>query len=385
MSMLRRWRQRLHEVLEAGHSEDQLSRLVDFCIILLILLNVFAFTLQTVDSINQVYGKYLERFNVFSVIIFTIEYLCRLWVCIEIPPLRHLSHLKARLKFMRSPLLLIDLIAILPFYLGIFINLDLRVLRAFRLVRFFKLARYSPALQTLGRVFSGERKALLGALIIMIALLLTASTIMYFLERNVQPDVFSSVPAAAWWAVATLTTVGYGDIIPATVVGKLFGGLMMIFGLGMFALPIGIVATGFTREINRREFVVTWSMVAKVPLFSHLDARSIAQLMSGLQSQTFPAGSIILHQSEIVNAIYFIATGEVRLDTGTEVLQLSEGDYFGDTTLDEIDNHDRFTATAVSSCDLLVLERHDFNKLLRRNLALKEQIKIAVKKRQNSD
>ncbi len=385
MSLQRQMRKRLHQILETGNSEDPLSLLVDYCIVTLIILNVLAFSLQTVQSVNQVYGTYFELFNKFSILVFTIEYLCRMWVCVEILPLRHYSPLKARLKFMLYPLSIIDLLAVLPFYLGMFFNLDLRVLRAFRLVRLLKLARYSPALQTLGRVISGERNALFGALIIMLSLLLASSTIMYFLERNTQPDVFSSVPASAWWAVATLTTVGFGDVVPVTAVGKIFGGLMMLFGLGMFALPIGIVATGFTREINRREFVVTWSMVAKVPLFAHLDARSIAQLMSGLQSHIFPAGSIIVHQSEIVDAIYFIASGEVRMDMGKEVLHLSEGDYFGDTTPDDIEYDQRFRATAVSSCNVLVLERHDFNKLLKKSLALREQIKNAARRRQYSE
>ena len=123
------------------------------------------------------------------------------------------------------------------------------------------------------------------------------------------------MPAAAWWAVATLTTVGYGDVTPATELGKLFGGLMMIFGLGMFAIPIGIMATGFAQEINRREFVVTWSMVAKVPVFERLKAGTIANVMGVLSSQTLPAKGIIIRESDHVDAMYFVTAGEVDVLT----------------------------------------------------------------------
>ena len=373
-----RIRRRLLEIVEAGHSGDRASLYFDSFVITLIILNVLAFALQTVETFNARYGTFLEWFNIVSVLIFTVEYLTRLWVCVELPPLRHLRPSIARLKFMFRPLLLVDLLAILPFYLSFFLNIDLRVLRAFRLVRFFKIARYSPALQTVARILASERKALFGALIIMVSLLLTASTLMYFIERDVQPEAFGSLPAAAWWAVATLTTVGYGDIVPVTILGKIVGGLMMIFGLGMFALPIGIFATGFTREINRREFVVTWSMVAKVPLFSKLDARAIANLMSGLQSVSFPAGAQILSVNESVDAIYFIASGEVSIHQNDRQETLFAGDFFGDATLYDRHQQDPIEATAISSCDLLMLERHDFDRLMRTNPALQQQIEIAI-------
>ena len=230
--------------------------------------------------------------------------------------------------------MIVDFLAIAPFYLSMFFQIDLRVLRVFRLVRFLKLARYSPALQTLGKVVVNERHALSGAAIVMCGLLLFASTVMYFLERHVQPEVFGSVPAAAWWAVATLTTVGYGDVTPATDLGKFFGGLMMIFGLGMFALPIGIMATGFAQEINRREFVVTWSMVAKLPVFERLKAGTIATVMGVLKSQTFPAGGIVIREGEHVDAMYFVTAGEVDVFTKEgEHLMLEQGHSFGEAAL----------------------------------------------------
>ena len=243
-------------------------------------------------------------------------------------------------------------------------------------MRFLKLARYSPALQTLGKVVVNERHALGGAAIVMCALLLFASTVMYFLERHVQPEVFGSVPAAAWWAVATLTTVGYGDVTPVTELGKMFGGLMMIFGLGMFALPIGIMATGFAQEINRREFVVTWSMVAKVPVFERLKAGTIANVMGVLKSQTFPANGIIIRDSDHVDAMYFVTAGEVDvLNTEGEHVVLEQGHSFGEAALFGEDFSHVVSATAVTRCDLLVLERHDFEQLRHRDPDLEGELR----------
>lgn len=371
-------RVRLHDILEAGHSDDRTSRLIDTFLVLLIVTNVTAFAVETVDWVAVSYGPQLELFNTISVLIFTIEYVLRLWVCVELPLLSNDPPWLARLKFARRPLLVIDLLAILPFYLAFLFGADLRILRVLRLLRFFKIARYSPALQTLGRVFANEKRALLGALIVMLSMLLFSSSIIYFIEREAQPEVFSSIPAAAWWALATLTTVGYGDIVPVTFLGRVFGGIVMIFGLGMFALPVGIIATGFGQEVNRREFVVTWSMIAKVPLFAKLDAASITKLVATLQSQSYSAGSVILREVDEVDAIYFLAAGEVRLEHLGEVETIQPGDFFGDATLDEKDSYEAVNATAISKCAVLELARGDFENLMKNNASLRDQIEEAI-------
>jgi voltage-gated potassium channel len=150
--------------------------------------------------------------------------------------------------------MLIDLFAVLPWYLQPFLPVDLRVLRVLRLFRLLKLVRYSPALQTLGRVIADEYSALLGALLVILVLLLFASTAIYFLENEAQPDKFGSIPAAAWWAMATLTTVGYGDVFPETAIGRVAASIVAITGIGIVAMPTGILASAFTDEIrDRRE------------------------------------------------------------------------------------------------------------------------------------
>jgi len=237
-------------------------------------------------------------------------------------------------------MMIIDVLAILPWYLHQIVPMDLRVLRVLRLFRLLKLARYSPALQTLKRVVVHEYRALLGALVVMMVLLLFASTFIYFLERDAQPDKFGSIPAAAWWALATLTTVGYGDVVPITPLGKMLGGVVMLVGLGMFALPIAILATGFSQESSRHEFVVTWSMVARVPLFSTMDVAEVAEITKLLYTRNVAAGATIVHAGEGGGAMFLIGSGEAVATVGPgRHVTLHEGDFFGEMALLERRRH----------------------------------------------
>jgi voltage-gated potassium channel len=264
VTVWRSWRLKVHDILEVGGDAHPAGRIVNGFLVALIIANGIAFTAETVDSVYARWGPQLDAFNTFSVMVFTVEYVLRLWSSVEIPLLHHLPHWRARLKFAMRPMMIIDLLAILPWYIHAVVPIDLRVLRMLRLFRLLKLVRYSPALQTLKRVVAHEWRALLGALLSMMILLLFAATMIYFLERDAQPQNFGSIPASAWWALETLTTVGYGDVTPITALGKVFGGIVMLFGLCMFALPVAIIATGFSQESARHEFVVTWSMVARV-------------------------------------------------------------------------------------------------------------------------
>ncbi len=223
----RDWRVKVHDILEVGGEDQPIGRVVNVFLITLIIANGVAFAAETVPSLYARYGPEFEAFNTFSVMMFTVEYVLRVWSSVEIPLLHSLPHWRARLKFMARPMMIIDLLAFLPWYLYLFVPFDLRalrVLRLFRLFRLLKLLRYSPALQTLQRVLANEYRALLGALLVMMMLLLFASSIVYFLERDAQPDKFGSIPAAAWWGLATLTTIGYGDIVPITPLGRILGG-----------------------------------------------------------------------------------------------------------------------------------------------------------------
>ena len=240
--------------------------------------------------------------------------------------------------------------------------------------------RYSPALVALGRVFANERRALLGALLVMFALLLFASSGMYFIERHVQPEVFGSIPSAAWWAIATLTTVGFGDVVPVTAFGKVFGGLIMIFGLGMFALPIGIIATGFSHEANRREFVITWGMVARVPVFSQLEAAVVARIGALLYSRHYAAGELIMRVGDEADAMYFIASGEVAVEADEGQVRLGEGDFFGEMAL-LYRRQREHNVSAITKCRVLVLDKEDLEQLCHREPELLSHIRSIAEAR----
>ncbi|MFH1616153.1 MAG: ion transporter [Planctomycetota bacterium] len=244
-------RKRTYEVLAVGRPSDTLSRGFDVFIITLIGLNVIALVLESVDSIYNLMPLLFRRFEYVSVAIFSIEYILRIWSCVENPA--YTKPLTGRLRFSVTPLALIDLLAILPFYLPV-IGLDLRFLRAVRMMRIFRVAkigRYSQSLQLLRRVLAQKKEQLVCSVFILLLLLVIASCMMYFVENRAQPDNFSSIPATMWWAVATLTTVGYGDIYPITQVGKLIASVIAILGIGMFALPTGILGSGFVEELDR--------------------------------------------------------------------------------------------------------------------------------------
>ncbi len=249
--MLHRTKERTYEILDKAQSGDWTSRSIDLLIMGLIVLNVVAVILDTVETISVSHRRLFEWFDAFSVGVFTIEYLMRLWSCTT--DKEYTRPIRGRLRYFRTPLALVDLIAILPFYLPLVTAVDLRVLRAMRLLRLFKLGRYSTSLQTLGNVLRKHSGELLVTLFVLLIMLVIASTLMYFAEHHAQPEAFSSIPSAMWWGIVTLTTVGYGDTYPVTSVGKVLGAVIALLGIGMFALPAGILGSGFAEEIDRRK------------------------------------------------------------------------------------------------------------------------------------
>lgn len=230
-----------------------LSKTFDIFIITLIVANVTALIIETVDDIYIPYKYYFRLFDTISLYIFTVEYILRLWVINNNPKYKH--PILGRLKYIFSFSALIDLGAILPFYLPKEVMLDgrvLRIVRILRIFRVFKFNRYSSSAELIGNVFKERKVDLLFSFGVAMMLLLMVSSLMYFVEHEAQPDQFSSIPATLWWGIATLTTVGYGDVYPITALGKLLGGIMAVLGIGVFALPAGILANGFGEEIRKR-------------------------------------------------------------------------------------------------------------------------------------
>jgi voltage-gated potassium channel len=232
--------------------ESHWDKIINIFIIVLIILNVTAVMLETVPSIDKPLKKFFKDFDLFSVIIFTIEYILRVWSSNHDPKYKHSIH--GRLRYMLSPAALIDLLAILPFYIHVFVGLDLRVLRILRLMRFFRLFRltaYTRATKMVTNVFKSRFSELMLAFILTAFLIVIASCLVYFVEHNAQPDKFTSIPDTIYWAVVTLTTVGYGDMFPITVMGKLFTVIILLAGIALLALPAGIITSGFLEEMRK--------------------------------------------------------------------------------------------------------------------------------------
>jgi voltage-gated potassium channel len=249
-----RIRRRTLDMLEEAKPGDKISRAFDWLLVLLILLNVLAEILDTVESTSQRWSRVLEGFETFSVLVFSVEYVLRVWSCTADP--RYSRPVAGRLRFMVTPLAIVDLLAVLPSYLhtaGAANFLALRSVRLFRLIRLLKLARYSESLRTMARVLRRKRDELVATLLAAAVILVIASALIYSAEHEAQPDKFSSIPESMYWALATLTNVGYGNICPVTVAGKAIAASVALLGIGMVALPAGILGSGFIEEVQKRK------------------------------------------------------------------------------------------------------------------------------------
>lgn len=241
------------DILEGGQSGHRAGRIADGFLVVLIVLNVTAIVLESVKSLHDAWGPVFRGFEIFSVIVFTLEYVLRVWTAdLKYPALK--SGLKARLKYMLTPMALIDLLAVLPFYLPFVVRLDLRflrILRLTRLLRLLKIQRYSKSLKLITQVVREKKEELIVTMFVTFILLVFASTLMFYMESEVQPDKFPNIIGTFWWAIATLTTIGYGDIYPVTGWGRVLSGLIAILGIGLVALPTGILGSGFIEKLNK--------------------------------------------------------------------------------------------------------------------------------------
>jgi voltage-gated potassium channel len=378
-------RRKVFAVIEVGRGDDRESKVFDAFIITLIILNIIAFMLETVQSVKAEWGTWLDLFEKVSVAIFTLEYVARLWTAVEVPFLSKMTPWQARLRFARRPYLLIDLLAVLPFYLSFLIPIDARALRVLRLLRFFKLSRYSPAMHTLVRVFSNERRSLAGAGLLLTAAVLIASTGMYYLEHDAQPDKFSSVPESMYWAITTLTTVGYGDVSPITGWGKVWAGFTMVMGLCILALPVAIISTGFAQEVGRRDFVVTWAMMSRIPLLAELDTTEVAAIMPMLHANNLPPHAEVIQANAPGDAMFFLAAGTVVLDANGRKAHYETGDFFGAVAmLDGGTNPGTFSTT--TRARVLKLYREDFHRIEQINPAIGAHVRrVAAERRRQRE
>ena len=266
-------------ILEPATLGDRTSRIWDISLFSLVVLNLIAVALESVPTFQRNYGNWLYNFELFSVIVFSFEYIARVW---SAPAKREIdlanSPLKARLRYIFSFYGLIDLVAILPFYIQAFFpGLDLRVLRALRLLRILKLNHYNSALDDLFGAIVEEKKSFMTTLYIFSVAFVLSSSLIYYAEHKVQPEAFRSIPDAMYWSIITLTTVGYGDVSPITVFGKSIAAITAIFGVVVVALLTGIVANAFNAQMERRKIIFE-DQVREALLDGVLDSDEVASL-----------------------------------------------------------------------------------------------------------
>jgi voltage-gated potassium channel len=366
-------RQVLHTVLEEGALATLASRVVNGILILLILANVAAAIMESVPDLAQRYATLFIAIELGSLIVFTVEYLLRLWIAGAHDMKAGVSPLRAPLSYALSFNGIVDLLAVLPFWLALFFSFDLRIILVFRIFRFLKLARYSLGVRSLLDALYVERWPLFGCLVIFLGTAVLAASLMYLAERETQPDKFGTIPLAMWWAVSTLGTTGYGDVVPITAIGKIINAATIMCALVMIALPVGLVATAFSQEIHRRDFMVTWGMVARVPLFAGLSASEIDSVMRLLSSQTFQPGDCIVRRGEEATSMFFIASGEVEIEMENQRERLGPGHFFGEVAvLRRARRSANITATKRSN--LLVLDASDLHALMQRDERIAQRI-----------
>jgi voltage-gated potassium channel len=374
-----RLRRRVHFVLDSGVS-DRAARLAHGVLITLVISSVVCVVLETVPELEARYRLWFEAVEFVALVGFTIEYALRLWSAPESTPYFGMSPWRARLAYSTTIFAIVDLATIMPFYLQLFLPGDLRVLLLLRLARFFKLARYSPGMRSLVAALQAEHKALGATAVIILGVVLVMASAMHIAEHAAQPDKFGSIPLSMWWAVVTITTVGYGDVVPITLAGRFIASFAAFMGFLLLALPVGIVATAFAEEIHRREFVVTWSMIARVPLFATLDASEIAEIMRYLRAQTVPPHTIVVRRGEQARSMYFIATGEVEIELPDDPVRLGEGQFFGEIA---VLRQTRRTATVRTTqpSKLLALDAGDLHTLMARNPEISHRIEQVISSR----
>jgi voltage-gated potassium channel len=294
--------------------------------------------------------------------------------------LRHAARSQRAWAYALSGRGLVDAAGAVAVPLAIVCGVDPRTAWLLSIVWALKVVPGIPGLRQLRRVLVQESGPLLSVLVIFLMVVFLASVAEYFLEHDVQPATFGSVPAALWWAVVTLTTTGYGDAVPITLLGRLVAALVMISGLGVFGLWTGILATGFAAETRRDNFLKTWESVSKVPFFAALGPAAIADVTHMLRTMDLPPRTMIIRKGQTGDCMYFIAAGEVEVDLPGKKVALSEGAFFGEMAL--LGNNLRganVTTTRLSK--LLVLDLVDFRLLMARHPDLAETIDVEAKRR----
>ncbi|MDX2101372.1 MAG: cyclic nucleotide-gated ion channel [Alphaproteobacteria bacterium] len=370
------------QMLECPRERGLTRRCIDALLIVLVIGNALAVVFGSDDDIHARYAPVFDWFEWASLAVFSLELGVRIWACVESPDRRGQSAWRQRLEFLTTPLVLIDILALVPALLHHLWGLDLRFVRLLRLLRMLKLARYSPALHALGAAFYAERRSFLGAGLIVAVLILLAASLLHLVEAEANPAGFGTLARSLWWAVVTLTTTGYGDVVPVTPLGRVLGGLCTILGLCLLALPAGIMANGFAEEIKRRDFVVNVKLVGQVPIFRGIDALHLAEIATMLRPRSVAPRALVVRAGDPSDCMYFVLQGELQVMIPTPVL-LGPGSFFGEMGL--LTKAPRSASVrAMVDSQLLVLDEQDFDRLMRLHPEVLAEIRRVAAERQTS-
>jgi voltage-gated potassium channel len=367
----------LYEILQPG-SGGRSGRLFRAVHHSMVVAGVVVMLSDSVEPWREAHGaSFAHIFHIVSVF-FVADYVLRLIAAPAASAHADRSTGRARLAWAISAGGVFDLLAASPGFLNLLVDADDAIL--FGLVWVFKLIRYAPGLAGLRRAVGEARSALLSVLLGFAVVLLAASSLEYLIERTTQPEAFGSIPASLWWGIVTMTNTGYGDIVPATVPGRILAGLVMVCGIVALALVAGILATGFAQEVRRHAFLHTWNIVAKVPFFQTIGATTIGEVARLLRPREYPAGAVIVRRGEPGDCMYFVASGEVEIELDPEPLRLGSGEFFGEIAL--LTGAPRTaTVIAAQACTLLRLDIAEFRELMGRQPDLARVIYNAAHER----
>jgi voltage-gated potassium channel len=350
-------------------------------------IGLIAVILLSIDELPAQFKERLRLVILAITVIFLVEYVVRLWVAPEITRFDQRSPTMARLRWAISLPGLIGLLAIMPAVMlagGYGITGD-DTASVFCVLWILKVGLHAPAFSTLAQVISNERAPIASVLILFAILLVIAATGAHLFERVRQPEQFGSLPGAMWWAVVTLTTTGYGDVVPLTVGGRMIGSLLMISGITVLALMTGVLATGFAQEERRREYLRVWEQVARVPIFASLGVVTLSEIVGKLRTRYYPARITVVRRGDPGDSMFFISNGEVevRLPNGASV-RLSDGAFFGEMALLERQPRTASVATTKPTT-LLVLYASDFYEIASHIPALAEAVEVEARRRREEN
>lgn len=351
-------RQTIRQII-SRHGRSPAARQFRIAYFVTVTVGLIAVVLYTLPTLPD-WAHWLASRTTFAVAaLYVVEWLARIWVA---PEGTSAPAWWARLRYVLSPAGLSDFAAMLALPIGLNVDLTGDDKSLFCIVWSLKYVRYSEGLAMLGRVVVNQHTSLISVLTVFIIVLLLSATLVYVLERHLQPEAFHSIPAAMWWAIVTLTTTGYGDVTPQTVGGRMVAGVVMVSGIAVFAMWAGILANGFSVELRRRDFLRTWDLCSRVPLFRDGGVELIATVVHLLRIDDARPGEVLMRRGQAGDCMYFIVSGRVRVEGWRTDTELGPGDFFGEMAL--LSGGTRVaTVTVIDTAELLVLDVADFRDL----------------------